>query len=312
MALLGGCGLSEFRERRQLAELLIGTPERVLAAGTARFVMQQDLVPIELSGRQDSEILLLPFRFYGELDADAHRVVLTVDLADLGTGTVPGLEQLVELQAQLPVRAPEGRGPGPSLEVAAETVPLFVFDDLVAYAHSVEAMRQAGGPQQRPWARIDLAELDDPADAMPALGFNAINPVVLLELLAGTLSGSVRRMGAEEVGGVITTRYEANLDREKAFRDSGDERVMELEGIFELMRVGSVVVPATVWLDQDDLPRRVEVRFEQRLDRRNAFELLVRMEIAGYGSPVDIRIPGPEETVEVSGFVSLLRQAGLG
>lgn len=260
-----------FQERRAQADFVVDTAERVRQAGAAQLLMVQTLQPIQLTDT-DIQIHPFPIPMAGALDIAARR-------------TSPGVaDEETVLQV-------EG--------------PLMVFDDEILYVR-----RLGADPGERTWAKLDLAEVGDLDD--PLIGFNIINPVLWVELLGGALTGSVERMGEDEgPDGEQLVRYRANFDREKAFRDEfDDDEFQRLIERFELMGITDIVIPGQVWLDEDGLPRRIVYRAAQRVDRNNAFALVLAFQLSGYGGEAAIELPDPDETVEVEGILQLINELG--
>lgn len=258
-----------FRERRVQAEFVVETADRARTASSVRIVMTQTLRALEIT-RTDIQTHLFPIPIAGSLDVAGRRAAPGV--------TMPGA-------------AP------------AET-PFLVFDGELLYLHSLSP--EEG---ERPWARVDLGEVEDVED--PLIGFNVINPATWVELLGGALTGSIERVDEEKVDGERLVHYEANFDREKAFQDLLDDDEFErLTTLFELMGVQSIVIPGEVWLDERGLPRRLVYEVEQRVDRRNAFELTLSFDFFEWGRDASIERPAEDDIVEVDGVLQLLGELG--
>ena len=169
---------------------------------------------------------------------------------------------------------------------------------------------------KRPWVRLDLTSLDpdeidnddvEITDAVRRLeqaqGFD--NPLFLLKLLRGTLSGSVDELGREDIRGVPTTHYKLNVDREKAVEDEDEDVQDAYEAMFRTMFATRTVLPGEVWLDDEGLPRRYTLTLKPNLRRRALADLRFTVEMFDIGQPVVIELPGKAETVEVDGLGGL-------
>lgn len=98
-------------------------------------------------------------------------------------------------------------------------------------------------------------------------------------------------LDGDEVRGVDTRHYRSELSRE------GIRSLAELQGDTLLTAEAIALVDggtADVWLDDDGLPRRLQVQLEaQGLDIEVSFELFE------YGVPVRVTAPAPSDVVEV-------------
>lgn len=262
------CG---FQARKEEAEFVIATPNRVRDQGTARIVWKQQVAPIEIDDPQSVQAFGLPFRVGGDLDLSERR----------STAFVVG-----------------DAGPSPDL-------PLIAFDGDVVF------LRRLTDPEaDRPWVSLDLAELEEERIDDPTIGFNALNPAVWVDLLGGALTGSVEEVGTEKLGEHRTTHYRLNVDREKAFEDLPDDRIKDLEEMFLLLGAEGIVTPAELWLDAEGLPRRFVYELEQRVDRRTAFRLTLTFEMSDFGTQTQITTPSTDEVIEVDGLRQLLVEFG--
>ena len=178
--------------------------------------------------------------------------------------------------------------------------PVVVFDELVVYLPRSETSI-AGGSKH--WARFDFtrepeADLDD-TDRLRSVGAGIVSPVVALDLLQGALTGSIRRVGPETIGGTATTHYRLRISQDSAAREIDDEDHSEgTLRLLESLGVQEDIFPAEVWLDDQGLPRRIIFVMRQQKDRVNAFELRVAWEFFDYGAAVpSIVVPSRSDTV---------------
>lgn len=188
-----------------------------------------------------------------------------------------------------------------------------VFDDLAQFG------RRAGVPDDdaRPWVRLDLEDIDDgageiqPFDGRGADAVTAVNPAFLLDLAAGTLTGSIEEVGAETLGDVDTTHYEVNIALDKAFDDVRRDRYPEdrretVDRLFELLGVDGDVHPGDVWLDAEGNLRRLSVALVQRPAQRVEFALVITLDITGIGVPFELVPPTPDEVLTVDSVVRFM------
>lgn len=284
---LPGCG--GIKERKEQADRIIDSVDKAIAARSAQMEVSAQ-AQLKIDG---AERLL---NGGGPAGAAAPSVRRSAQ-ADLGADRV----------AYLTVG-----GDG-----AAETVR--IFSGTTIYARRVGP---AAASTQRPWVRLDLTAIDpeeidndiEVADALRRVqetaGFD--NPLFLLKLLRGTLSGSVEDLGQEEVRGIPTRHYKLNIDREKAVRDEDEEIQDAYEAVFKSMFATRTVFPGEVWLDDQGLPRKYSVTLKSKVRRRALADFLLTVEMFDIGQPVQIVLPPKRETARVDGLGSLAQAVGGG
>lgn len=114
------------------------------------------------------------------------------------------------------------------------------------------------------------------------------DPSKFVEFLRGATEDGVEDLGTDEIRGVSTRHYKADLSFERILDQAPDqEAVAEMRARLESFGdVGSI--PAEVWLDEDGLPRRMEMSMD--FDGDGA-DLEISVEMFDYGIEVDIRPP---------------------
>ena len=197
----------------------------------------------------------------------------------------------------------------------ASLAPATIFLDTEMFAKRLNARPT----ERRTWARLDLADLVDderPIDTREMTAgqvllsvASTINPAYLLDLVEGTLTGSVKSAGQEQVGDASTTRYDMNISFEKALDelDFDDEEQAVRMRLFRLLRASGDVVPARVWIDDDGRLRRLEVELKQRITRRRSNELTMRLELGAFGTAAAVEPPAKDVTVTYERFGRLVR-----
>jgi hypothetical protein len=119
----------------------------------------------------------------------------------------------------------------------------------------------------------------------------------------------VRKVGEEDLNGVSTTHYRVDLDLSKlAGGDSAQERKLRAQ-------LGDSV-PMDLWIDEDGLTRRQQIRMTVKDTAENGgadasarqARAKVVMDFSGFGTEVDVAAPAPAETVDVTD--KLTRQSG--
>lgn len=163
-----------------------------------------------------------------------------------------------------------------------------VFVDGVVYLHLPDGLaRLLGSPT--PWIRLDD---DDLAGADLPEGLAALDqgdPTSALRWLEA--AGDTRVVGSEDVGGVRTTHLAVTVDLERLPADDPADRAVR----DRLLDEGVTTVPFDVWVDDDDLIRRVVVAVDQP-----GGEGTVRTtsEFSDFGTPVDVEAPPADQVTD--------------
>lgn len=128
-------------------------------------------------------------------------------------------------------------------------------------------------------------------------GMLQTDPTTYLDLLEAVAS-DIDEVGRERVRGVPTTHYRFDVDPTKVESQSPQF------GADTLSAVGVETLPLDVWVDEDDLPRRIRMALGA-----SGSDIKVDIEMFDYGEPVDVDAP-PENLVTRAGSPDeLLRQA---
>jgi hypothetical protein len=286
---VGGCG--SIKERKENAERIIDSVDAATAAKSAQMVVSID-VKLTLKGA----------------DRQLAGVAASNATAD-GPGTavrrtLPAAADLRNDRVAYFVTRPDG-----ATEAAR------IYQGTTIYAR--RASQPAAASAQRPWVRLDLTGIDpdeidsddvELADAVRRVGETQgfDSPLFLLKLFRGALSGSVKEVGAENLGGVPTTHFTLNLDREKALRDEDEDVQDAYEVVFKSVFATRNVFPGEVWLDEQGLPRRYSLTLKSNLRRRSIADLKLTVELFDVGRPVDIALPAKSETAKVEDLGNLL------
>lgn len=191
--------------------------------------------------------------------------------------------------------------------------PKVVFDDLVLYG------RRGGVPADdaRPWVQLDLDALDDTAGALDPLdgkaldAVYALHPALLADLVAGTLTGSIRARGVA-AGGEGTTHYAVNVSIRKALQDTRRARYPEdrresVEELLRLLGVAGDLHPGDVWLDAEGRIRRFRIELLQEPQRKVQFRMIVTVEVDAAAADQSADRFRPPEVDQVLGVDSVLR-----
>lgn len=161
---------------------------------------------------------------------------------------------------------------------------------------------------QRPWLELDYDQLPK-RDSDKTAGSLGVSPNLVVLLLRGALTGSTHRVGTDVIGGSPAVHYKLNLGLNEAEHGLPDKSQVVIAKILRANAITGTVFPAEVWIGSDGLPRRIDVRFRQRLDQLDRADLRLELDLTGWGSPVTIAVPGKEETAVVQNFGQLVHAA---
>jgi len=173
---------------------------------------------------------------------------------------------------------------------------------------------QAGGAASgglgtsRPWVSLDFASLPRQAQDQAAGSF-AFNPALLLRLVAGTLTGSVkptsesRTTTAESAGYRF---YRVNFDLDKAEKGMADTSKQVVARVLQANAVTATVFPGEVWLDPHGHLGGFAVSFIQRLDQDTRALQIVIVDLTGTVPSRSVAAPGPDQVISVSSLGALV------
>lgn len=161
------------------------------------------------------------------------------------------------------------------------------------------------------WLSVTPEDLGTSDEAL-GLGAGAYDFTKTLDSLRGVV-GEPDVIGQEEVRGVETTHYRASIDLAQALKDAPADQRDELEAAFEQLGGGKelseVDMPVDVWIDGDDLPRRMRIDMGSPFAAARLGEgsMTMTMDFFDYGEPVDIEVPSPDEVTPMSEAFAGLR-----
>ena len=245
---------------------LRAAPDAVADAGTAAFEM---VMEGSMQGQS------FEFSATGAVDAAAEQMTMEMDIGRM-------IEELAEAEGQ-----PVPPGFSDPWQVVADGEAMYM------QAPFFEMLGVEG------WISMTPEDMGTSAEAM-GLGAGAYDFTQTLESLRG-VTGEPEAVGQEDVRGVETTHYEATMNLAEALDQAPAEQREQLEAAFEQLGGGKeladVELPVDVWIDADNLPRRL------RMDMGAMFaaagtgdgEMSMTMEMFDYGEPVEIDVPSAEE-----------------
>lgn len=159
-------------------------------------------------------------------------------------------------------------------------------------------------PSGKEWVRVDLtkaAQLQgmDLADIQSFA--KGSDPRETLDYLR-SVSGKLTQIGTEEVRGVPTMHYFAAVDWKKALaraaRESGQQGFLAQ---FQSMPSAVASIPVDVWVDADNLVRRMTMSFSfSSPGQPEQAKASIEMELFDYGQPVTVETPRAADVVDAS------------
>ncbi len=160
------------------------------------------------------------------------------------------------------------------------------FGDLLADVPGVpRAIRQ------RPWVTVEIPEGASSAGTQ--------NFADQLAALRG--AGDVRQAGHEEIRGVETTKYHAEIDVQRALDrlESADRATVQ-----QALRMFGDSLPMDVWIDADGLPRRIAMKMHMTAEG-SSITVRERIDFYDFGTEVSVEAPPPSEVMSMDEFQAL-------
>lgn len=272
-----GCGGSQPQAPVRTLASLEGVADRSTKADTARFEM---LMRMTLPGVEDE----LELSASGAFDRLVNRAQLSIDMS--------GFVQLLG--------AAFG-GAGADLGDPADWKLEAVQDKTVVYL-KLPAVAKDKLPAGKSWIRADAAQLGKAGAGLGDLGSVAGgDPRDVLEILKAA-AGDLEPLGREDVRGVSTSRYRASLDLAKLTELAVPKEAAGFGNIDQLLeQTGLSTVPLEVWVDDDDLVRRMDISLAATAPgNQGEMKLSLRIELYDYGTPLFIELPPAGEVADLA------------
>jgi hypothetical protein len=172
--------------------------------------------------------------------------------------------------------------------------------DGIVYANFGDLAPLASKLGRTPWVAISLDELGQKTGTdFGALADQAQSsgPQQGLEYLQG-LSGDVQKVGDDTVAGEHATHYRAQIDYAKVA-----EKLPE--GATRDQLAGLGVVPADVWIDDNDRVVKMQFAIDGSGLGQAGAKVQMTMEMSDFGVPVDVQAPPPDQTTDLSSLGSI-------
>jgi Zn-dependent alcohol dehydrogenase len=171
-------------------------------------------------------------------------------------------------------------------------------------------------PGGKPWLKIDL---DKAAAAAGIPGLSSLtgnpassDPSQLLQYLRA-VSGTITKVGSDQVGGVQTTHYKATISLDKvpdalptAQRKGAQQAIASLENLTHMHSL-----PVDVWIDDHNLVRQMQLSFASSSNGQTVNTQLT-IAIPEYGPQQPPTVPPDSQVTDASAFLSAAAAAGAG
>lgn len=293
-----------YQARKEQAAYLVKSAARLKAAGPLRGTLSIGI-------RQSVDLRSLTVPNGGTMPADVRKQIEEASKRDIVSEQVDAAVDFASGRSELLASVPGSIG----------DVPVALYDPPSFLVHRFSRVTL-----RRPWIEVNYSKItprkDPPERLPPEFG---IDPSLIVDLLAGGLSGSVRREGAETVDDVPTTRYGLHVDWDKAISDEGRVaaglpklskfRIRTLDRVYEQLAVSDTIVPTRLWIDAEGLPRRIEMRFAQTIltetqVRKIHVHFITRatLDVKQLRSSVNIALPPRDERIRVAGVGDVIAQ----
>ena len=186
---------------------------------------------------------------------------------------------------------------GSGLPASANEKWTILTQGLVVYMHAPSLAQQL--PAAKEWLKLDVEKLAKSQNVN--LGqFRELtqnDPTQMLEYLKAA-SGKIDKVGTEDVRGVETTHYRANVDLDKV-ADQAPAKLRKTfrESIQSLKQgLGTDKIPVDVWVDDDNLVRRLA----EHLPIATGGKIDFSVDFFDFGTPVSITPPPASETLDLA------------
>ena len=194
-----------------------------------------------------------------------------------------------------------------------------VFDRDHAYA-----LRPHARPSDaRPWVKVTIDEdlqdlLLDPASLPPSLAVLALRPSILVDSLAGALTGSIEKRGTEDTDGTPTTKYTARFDLTQALAEAKRRRYSQREQddlvrLFEVLGMKpDELHDGAVWLDADGAPRRLVLALRESPTPQSLIVVDLDLRLEPRSEAAAIEVPDVNAVTTVPSLFQFLQPLKLG
>jgi hypothetical protein len=247
----------------------------------------------------------------------------TTHMSMTATMTVPGLAAPIQMSGQGAVDNVRKRG-SMSLDMSsmASSMPAtgglndpslwrgeYVFDfsgGMVVYMRFPFMSKALGGGKS--WVHMDIGSMgrEMGVNLDQFMQMNQSNPAQQLEYLRA-VSGRFTKLGTGRVRGVTATRYRTSIDIRKYPNLVPEKQRQAMKKSIDMLVgvMGKPTYPVEVWIDAKQLVRRMTMRMDMKAST-GSMAFAMSMDFYGFGRPVSVTFPRPEETVDMT---KLMQQA---
>lgn len=164
-------------------------------------------------------------------------------------------------------------------------------------AMSYDGRGSSGSSGGREWTHVPVVQSES-----QSANLGGSNPASTLAVLEQH-GNQVRALGSKVIGGVTCTGYSVTPSRQAMIaavkEESARLRLSSASQSIALQTIGNMRQPGlTVWVDDQRLLRRMDVRLNMRQpgSSQDSSDSDVVMDLSNYGTPVRISMPPPSET----------------
>lgn len=257
LALAASCGSSASAQ-----EIVTRAADATIAESTAKVALS-----VEISGREPPNKLSITAE--GVIDFAGERAAMTMDLGDSLAGA-----GLAAADA--------------TVEVVTESTTIYMRSPLLAQSGMISADK---------WLKLDLVELSKTQglDLSQLTQAGSNDPRQGLAFLEGATEDGVEELGTEDIRGVETTHYRAEIDLENAMKRAG--AVTDPEAFRQFVdSLGMTTITVDAWIDDDNRVRRMSMPLP--VPSMANGEASMTMDYYDFGTDVDVRVPSEGEVVD--------------
>lgn len=177
------------------------------------------------------------------------------------------------------------------------------FDDGIIYQRLLNVSTTS-----HPWLMLDYLPLYDhrKRDKAHGFGYNLLSPLWIVDLLKGTLTGSIKRVGTAQIDGAATTEFAANFAWDKSLKRTSDRHTRSVQAALTLLGVPDSVVKGRVWLDRAGAIRQMQAVVRENKGRHAALDWEYTIHFTSVGQAVAIPLPKTDQVARVNTLGQIL------
>jgi hypothetical protein len=154
-------------------------------------------------------------------------------------------------------------------------------------------------PQAKEWLKLDVAAIakKQNIDLGQFRQLTQNDPTQMLQYLRAT-SGKIDKVGEEDVRGVETTHYRANVDLDKVAEQAPPNLRKTFRASIQSLKrgLGRSKIPVDVWVDGDNLVRRLQ----EHLTIAGGGKIDFSVDFYDFGTPVSVSAPPASQTLDLA------------